>query len=56
MLAGYASVCVCVCVCLCARARACVYHQNLCPLASVKSFGDIAIIFSEQLGIVALRR
>ena len=40
-----------------ARVRACVCIINkICPLASVASFGDIAIIFSEQLGIVALRR
>ena len=38
------------------RVRVPVYHQNFCPLASVESFGDIAIIFSEQLCIVALKR
>ena len=37
------SVCVCI-------------INKICPLASVASFGDIGIIFSEQLAIVALRR
>ena len=41
----------CLCVCL----SVCIINKN-CPLASVASFGYIAIIFSEQLGIVALRR
>ena len=45
LLAGV-SVCVCICVS--------VYQQEFCPLASVESFGDIAMIFSEQIGSVAL--
>ena len=58
-----ARVCACVCVCVWVRAcvRVCVcvclcIIKNNCPLASVASFGDIAIFFSEQLGIVAPRR
>ena len=43
MLVAFASVCVCVCLC--------IIRIN-CPLASVASFGDIAIIFSEQLCII----
>ena len=42
------SVCLSVCLCICL----CIINK-ICPLASVTSFGDIAIIFSEQLGIVA---
>ena len=34
----------------------CVFQHKFCPLASDESFGDISIIFSEQFGIVALRR
>ena len=48
-------LCVCVCVCVCVRACVCIINK-ICPLASVASFGDIAIIFSKQLGIVTLRR
>ena len=47
MLVAFAPVCLCVCLF--------IIKKN-CPLASVASFGDIAIIFSQQLGIVALRR
>ena len=38
----------------CVRACLCII-KKICPLASVASFGDIAIIFWEQLGIVVLR-
>ena len=48
-VACLSSLRVSVCVCLC-------IINKICPLASVASFGDIAIIFSEQLGIAALRR
>ena len=44
MLLAFASVSMCVSI-----------INKICPLASVTSFGDIAIIFSEQLGILALR-
>ena len=48
--------CLCVCCLPVCCLSVCVYHQNFCPLTSVESFGDIAIIFSQQLGIVALKR
>ena len=47
-LSVYLSVCLCVYLC--------VYHKKCCPLASVESFGDIAIICCQQLDVVALRR
>ena len=51
-----ASVCQSVSLSVCQSVSLCTYHKKCCPLASVKSFGDIAILFSEQLGVVALRR
>ena len=48
-------VCLSVCVSVCVSVCLCIIKQ-ICPLASVASFGDIAIFFSEQLGLVALRR
>ena len=50
-------VCPCVCVCVSVSVSVSVYQciNKICPFASVASFGDIAIIFSDQLGMVALK-
>ena len=63
MLVAFASVClsvclsvwVCVCLYVCLSVCLCIINK-ICPLASVASVGDIAIFFSEQVGIVVLRR
>ena len=46
--ANWQALYLCICVSVC--------QQKCFPLASVESVGDIAIFFSEQLVIEALRR
>ena len=43
------SVCLCVCVSVCLCVCVSVYQREFCPLASVESCGDIAIVCSDYM-------